>query len=149
MVPAPGHASVLADLKPILLARLVEARSSLDHGFARLDEAAARAQLEQVIDHQLGYLGTGDAAILRGFLRGYRAVRAAEGLGPENLLHAVIAIGDVAAQTIHRELPAGSRTAEIASSWARVSWATARMVVEIIAEELAGREAQLRELEGA
>jgi hypothetical protein len=140
---------VFAGLKPALIDRLVEVRSSLDHGFARLDDGAARAQLEQVVDHQLGFLATGDAAILRGFLRGYRAVRAAEGLGPENLLHAVIAIGDVAAQTIHKELPHGPRTAELASSWARVSWATARMVVEIIAEELAGRETQLRELEGA
>jgi hypothetical protein len=148
-VAAPGHASVFAGLKPALLDRLVEVRSSLDHGFARLDDAAARAQLEQVIEHQLGFLATSDAAILRGFLRSYRAVRAGEGLGPENLLHAVIAIGDVAAQTIHKELAPGPRTAELASSWARVSWATARMVVEIIAEELVGREGQLRDLEEA
>jgi len=136
-------------MKPALLDRLVEVRTSLDHGFARLDDATARAQLDQVLEHQLGFLATGDTAILRGFLRSYRALRAGEGLGPENLLHAVIAIGDVVAQVIHKEQPPGARTAELASSWARVSWTTARIVVEIIAEVLAGRDAQLRELEGA
>jgi hypothetical protein len=138
---------VFAGLKPAVLARLVDVRSSLDHGFARLDDAAARAQLEQVLDHQLGFLTSGDPALLRGFLRSYRAVRAADGLGPENLLHAVIAIGDVATQIMQKELPAGPRCAELVSSWARVSWSTARMVVEIIAEELAGRVAQMKELE--
>jgi hypothetical protein len=143
---ASGHASAIAGLKPALLARLVETRSSLDHGFARLDEAAAQAQLEQVIDHQLGFLATGDSAPVRGFLRSYRAMRAADGLGPENLLHAVIAIGDVVTQVVQSEMSTGQRTAELVSSWARVSWSTARMVVELIAEELAGRTRQLEEL---
>jgi hypothetical protein len=147
MQASPGHATVLAGLKPAVLARLVEVRSSLDHGFARLDDDEARAQLEQVLDHQANYLATGDPVSLRGFLRSYRAVRAADGLGPENLLHAVIAIGDVTAQVAQKELAAGARTAELVSSLARVSWSTARMVVEIIAEELAGRLAQVRELE--
>ncbi len=148
MPASPGHATVFAGLKPAVLARLVDVRSSLDHGFASLDEPAARAQLEQVLDHQSAYLASGDPALLRGFLRSYRAVRAADGLGPENLLHAVIAIGDVAAQVAQKELPAGPRTAELVSSLARVSWSTARMVVEIIAEELESRIAQMRELEG-
>ena len=147
MPSAPGHAAVFAGLVPAVLDRLVEVRSSLDHGFARLDDAAARAQLEQILSHQLGFLTSGDPASLRGFLRSYRALRAADGLGPENLLHAVTAIGDVATQIIQRDSPAGARTAELVSSWARVSWSTARMVVEMIAEELAGRVAQLRELE--
>lgn len=138
---------MFAGLKPALIARLVEVRSSLDHGFARLDEATARAQLEQLFDHQLELLATDDATALRGFLRTYRAVRAADGLGPENLLHAVIAVGDVTAQVLHKEQPPGARTAELASAWARVSWMTARLVVEIIAEELAGRAAQLREID--
>jgi hypothetical protein len=147
LVPAPGHAAVFAGFKPALIARLVEVRSSLDHGFGRLDDAAARAQLEQLFDHQLDLLSTGDPTQLRGFLRTYRAVRAADGLGPENLLHAVIAVGDVTQQVLAKEQPPGARTAELASAWARVSWTTARAVVEIIAEELAGRTAQLRELE--
>jgi hypothetical protein len=147
MSASPGHASVLASLKPAVLARLVEVRSSLDHGFAQLDEAGARAQLEQVVDHQTAFLGGGDPTLLRGFLRSYRAVRAADGLGPENLLHAVIAIGDVMTQVAQKELPAGPRTAELVSSLVRVSWSTARMVVEMIAEELGGRQAQLEELD--
>ncbi len=138
---------MFAGLVPAIVARLVEVRSSLDHGFGRLDEAAARAQLEAILSHQLSFLTTGDPALLRGFLRSYRAMRAADGLGPENLLHAVTAIGDVASQIVQRDLGPGLRTAEIVSSWARVSWSTARMVVEMIAEELAGRNAQLRELE--
>ena len=138
---------MFAGLVPAVVARLVEVRSSLDHGFGRLDEAAARAQLEAILSHQLSFLTTGDPALLRGFLRSYRAMRAADGLGPENLLHAVTAIGDVAIQIVQRDLGAGMRTAEVVSSWARVSWSTARMVVEMIAEELAGRNAQLQELE--
>lgn len=147
MPPAPGHAAVFAGLVPSIVARLVEVRSSVDHGFARLDDAAAKAQLEGLLSHQLSFLTTGDPALLRGFLRSYRAMRAGDGLGPENLLHAVIAVGDVATQIIQRDLGPGVRSAELVSSWARVSWSTARMVVEILAEELAGRVAQLRELE--
>ena len=149
MPAAPGHASALARLRPALIARLVDVRASLDHGMARLDDAAARAQLEPLIDHQLAFLATGDPAILRGFLRTWRAMRAADGAGPESLLHLVIAIGDVFAQHAQQELGPGARTAEVVSSLARVSWSTARLVVELIAEELAARTAQLRELEGA
>ncbi|HTJ44274.1 MAG TPA: hypothetical protein VL463_19355 [Kofleriaceae bacterium] len=147
MPSAPGHAAVFAGLVPAVLDRLVEVRSSLDHGFARLDEAQARAQLEQILSHQVGFLTSGDSTSLRGFLRSYRALRAADGLGPENLLHAVTAIGDVTTQIIQRDSPSGARTAELVSSWVRVSWSTARIVVEMIAEELAGRVAQLQELE--
>ena len=147
MPAAPGHAHALARLKPALLARLIDVRASLDHGFARLDEAAARAQLEPLIDHQLGFLASGDPALLRGFLRSWRAVLAADGVGPESLLHVVIAIGDVVAQVAQQQLDAGARTAEVVSSLARVTWTTARLVVETIAEDLAARAAQLRELE--
>jgi len=137
---------VFAGLKPAVLTRLIEVRGSLDHGFARLDAAAARELFEAVLDHQTTFLATGDTALLRGFLRSFRAMRAAEGLGAENLLHAMIAIGDVTAQVVNKELPAGPRTHELVSSLVRTSWTTARLVVEIIAEELAARTAQLGEL---
>ena len=146
MAASPGQAAVLAGLKPAILARLVEVRSSLDHGFARMDDDGARAQLEQVLDHQVGFLASGDPALLRGFLRSYRALRATDGLGPENFLHAVSAVGDVAAPVIQKELEPGPRTSELLSSLVRVTWSTARMVVEMLAEELDGRQAQLREL---
>lgn len=131
-----------------MAARLVEVRSSLDPGFARLEPRAAAAQFEAVLTHQEGFLATGDATALRGFLRSFRALRAAEGLGAENLLHAVIALGDVAIQVAQRDLGPGPRTAELIASLARLHRATARLVVEIIAEELDGRVAQLRSLAG-
>jgi hypothetical protein len=144
MSGSPGHASVFAGLRPAVAARLVEVRSSLDPGFARLAPAAAAAQFEAVLTHQEGFLASGDPTGLRTFLRSFRAVRAAEGLGAENLLHAVIALGDVAIQVAQRDQPAGPRTAELVVSLARLNRATARLVVEIIAEELDGRVAQLR-----
>jgi len=146
MADVSAHARSFEELRPAVLVRLMEVRASLDHGLARLDDDAARGQLDAVLDHVQAFLATGDRTPLRAFLRGFLAVRAAEGLAAENLLHTVVAIGDVCVQVIHRELGVAPAASELAAALSRATAACTRQVAELIADELARRLAQREQL---
>ena len=163
MAEATTHARSFEELRPTVLARLMEVRSSLDHGLARLEEGDARAQLESIVDHIHAFLATGDRGPLRGFLRSVMTMRAAEGLAAENLLHAVVGIGDVCVQVVDKSAegsegspaergeevglprPGGSTPperagiAELVCALTHTNAVLTRLVVELIADELARR----------
>lgn len=147
MVSGPSpHARAFAELRPRVLAKLLELRASLDPALVRADEATARVQLDALLEHLGNYLATGDATLHRGFLRTFLALRAAEAQGPAAALGTLVAVGDAAAQVAHEELGASPETAELVTVLTRVTAATARLVNDIVAEELERRLAQRREL---
>lgn len=143
--PSP-HARAFAELRPRVLAKLLELRASLDPALVRADEATARVQLDALLEHLGSYLATGDAALHRGFLRTFLAMRAAEAQGPAAALGTLVAVGDAAAQVAQEELGTNPETAELVTVLTRVTAATARLVNDLIAEELERRLAQRREL---
>jgi hypothetical protein len=143
--PSP-HARAFAELRPRVLAKLLELRGSLDPALVRADEATARVQLDALLEHLGNYLATGDATLHRGFLHTFLAMRAAEAQGPAAALGTLVAVGDAAAQVAQEELGASPETAELVTVLTRVTAATARLVNDLIAEELERRIAQRRQL---
>jgi hypothetical protein len=143
--PSP-HARAFAELRPRVLAKLLELRPSLDPALVRADEATARVQLDALLEHLGSYLATGDPTLHRGFLHMFLAMRAAEAQGPAAALGTLVAVGDAAAQVAQEELGASPETAELVTVLTRVTAATARLVNDLIAEELERRIAQRREL---
>jgi hypothetical protein len=130
-----------AALRPSILARLLEMRANLDPSLGRLDEPTARAQIDAVLDHVANYIATGDTGLQRAFLHTFLAMRAAEAQSPASVLAMLVAIGDTAAQVAQE-----GGDAELTLLLTRVNAGTARVVNDLIADELARRLEQKAEL---
>ena len=132
-------------LRPKILQRLLELRSTLDPSLGRLDEDTARAQIAAVLDHVGTFITSGDLGQHRAFLHTFLAMRAAEAQSPAQVLAMLVAIGDTAAQ-VSQEESAGAEGSELTLMLTRVTAATARAVNDLIADELERRLAQWNEM---
>ena len=140
----PNAARAYDALRPKILQRLVETRASLDASLARMDETAARGQLDAVLERIGNFIATGDLGLHRAFLHTFLAMRAAEAQLPGAVLAMLVAIGDTAAEVAQ---DAGTaEMAELALMLTRVTASTARAVNDLVAEELERRTEQLAEL---
>jgi hypothetical protein len=146
MSTVPPLAGAYDALRPTILERLLDMRATLDPSMARLDDAAAHAQIDAVLDHVGNFITTGDFGLHRAFLHTFLAMRAAEGQDPGAVLAMLVAIGDTAAQVAQEAGGGSTEGSELTLLLTRVTAATARGVNDLIAEELADRDAQWREL---
>src|SRR5262250_3341470 len=136
MPTAPTLARSYEALRPRVLERLLELRSTLDPSLGRLDDATARAQIGAVLDHLGNFIATGDVGLHRGFLHTFLAMRAAEAQSPASVLAMLVAIGDTAAQVAQEGGGAEGDATELTLLLTRVTASTARVVNDLIAEEL-------------
>ena len=142
----PTLARAYEALRPKILLRLLDIRTSLDPSLGRLDDATARAQIGAVLDHLGNYIATGDLGLHRAFLHTFLAMRAAEAQSPASVLAMLVAIGDTAAQVAQDEGAGTAEGAELTLLLTRVTANTARAVNDLIADELARRLEQWNEL---
>lgn len=140
MSGVPSYVAAFEQLRPQVLARLIEVRGSLDHAIARLSPDEARALFEGVLHALSTLLVTGDHTLHRGFLHSFVAVRSTEGVGPDHAQRLLVAIADVAATLARAQHPNDPTVALAINHAARL---TARMINDGIAEELGRRSAQL------
>jgi hypothetical protein len=146
MSTVPPLAGAFDALRPVILQRLLDMRATLDPSMARLDDAAAHAQIDAVLDHVGNFIATGDVGLHRAFLHTFLAMRAAEGQDAAAVLAMLVAIGDTAAQ-VAQELGGGTVDGgELTLLLTRVTASTARGVNDLIAEELEDRTVQWHEL---
>ena len=131
-------------IRPKILQRLLDLRTTLDPSLGRLDDPTARAQIGAVLDHIGNFIATGDLGLHRAFLHTFLAMRAAEAQSPASVLAMLVAIGDTAAQVSQDE--AGATGSELTLLLTRVTASTARAVNDLIADELARRMGQWTEL---
>lgn len=157
MPTAPTLARSYEALRPRVLERVLELRATLDPSLGRLDDATARAQIGAVLDHLGNFIATGDLGLHRGFLHTFLAMRAAEAQSPASVLAMLVAIGDTAAQVAQEDAggsgvpggasgESGSDGAELTLLLTRVTASTARAINDLIADELARRDAKRAEL---
>ena len=145
MATAPTLARSYEALRPRVLDRLLELRGTLDPSLGRLDDAGARGQIGAVLDHLGNFIATGDLGMHRAFLHTFLAMRAAEAQSPASVLAMLVAIGDTAAQ-VAQDSGGEADGRELALLLTRVTASTARVVNDLIAEELARRTGQRAEL---
>jgi hypothetical protein len=146
MSTVPTLARSYEALRPKVMQRLLELRSTLDPSLARLDDDTAYVQIGAVLDHLGNFIRTGDHGLQRGFLHTFLAMRAAEAQSPAAVLAMLVAIGDTAAQVAQEEGRGTQEGAELTLLLTRVTASTARAVNDLIAEELARRTAQRDEI---
>jgi hypothetical protein len=146
MSTVPMLARSYEALRPKVLHRLLELRSTLDPSLGRLDEATARAQIGAVLEHLGNFIATGDVGLHRAFLHTFLAMRAAEAQSPASVLAMLVAIGDTAAQVAQEDSDGSAQGAQLTLLLTRVTASTARAVNDLIAEELGRRDGQRGEL---
>jgi hypothetical protein len=146
MSTVPTLARSYEALRPKVLQRLLELRSTLDPSLGRLDDSTARAQIGAVLDHLGNFIATGDLGLHRAFLHTFLAMRAAEAQSPASVLAMLVAIGDTAAQVAQEDGAGTADGAELTLLLTRVTASTARGVNDLIAEELGRRIGQRTEL---
>lgn len=134
-------------LRPRILQRLLDLRSTLDPSLGRLDDPTARAQISAVLDHLGNFIATGDLGLHRAFLHTFMAMRAAEAQSPASVLAMLVAIGDTAAQVAQDEGAGTTEGAALTLLLTRVTASTARAINDLIADELGRRLAQWKELQ--
>lgn len=139
------HARIFDSLRADALARLIDVRSSIDHAYGKIAAELIREHFDIVLDKVRTFLATGDAGSYRRFASRYVAIRVAEGFSHENLIHSIVAIGDVVAQVARSKLDPSSDREAFVREVTRMNFVHARMLVAFFAEELAERNAQ-REL---
>jgi hypothetical protein len=137
-----GYATTFESLRPHILDRLVEVRGAIDHGYAAIADDVIRAQFDQVLDRMQAYLTDGDNARYRGFASRWVAMRIGEGFPPENIAHALVAFGDVVVQVGKHRLGTGDDAMKFVRAATQMNFALARMIVEILADDMAARREQ-------
>jgi hypothetical protein len=133
-------------LRPKILQRLLDLRGTLDPSLARLDDLTARAQINAVLEHLGNFIATGDVGLHRAFLHTFLAMRAAEAQSPASVLTMLVAIGDTAAQVAQDEGAGTTTGSELTLLLTRVTASTARVVNDLLADELTSRIDQWNEL---
>ena len=139
MSTVPPLVKAYEALRPKILQRLIELRSTLDPSLGRLDDATARAQVSAVLDHIGNFMASGDLGLHRAFLHTFLAMRAAEAQSPASVLAMLVAIGDTAAQVAQEEADRLADGGALTLLLTRVTGHTARAVNDLIADELARR----------
>lgn len=132
-------AQILESLRSDILTRLIEVRTSIDHGYAEVDPEQAAEQFRVVLDKMQLYLASQDMSTYRSFARRFMAMRVGEGFAYENLIHAIVAIGDVVAQMARAKLPETPEREEFIRAVMRMSFVQTRVFVSLLAEDLAER----------
>lgn len=130
------HARTFEAIRPEVLERLVDVRGSIDHTLSGVPSHLIRQEFDAVLDHMEAYLADQDVERYRSFASRWVAFRLGEGFSPENLIHSVVAIGDVVLDLGRRRLPPGGETSEFLREVARMNFVAARLIVEILAAEL-------------
>jgi hypothetical protein len=139
-------ASAYEALRPKILQRLLELRSTLDPSLGRLDEATARSQMGAVLEHLGNFIATGDVGLHRAFLHTFLAMRAAEAQSPASVLAMLVAIGDTAAQVAQEDGAGTAEGAELTLLLTRVTASTARLMNDLIADEVDRRKKSMGDL---
>ena len=147
-----AHARIFESLRYDVLARLVDVRGTIDHAYARIPEARIREQFDMVLDKMASYLATEDSELYRSFASRYMAMRVGEGVSPENLIHSVVAIGDIVIKVAEEKVPPSQEPSAVQErhdftrAVVRMNFVAARMLVILLGDEVKRREQQLRSI---
>jgi len=140
---ARGHAETFQALRAEVLDRLVAIRASIDQAYERISDEVIRGQFDVVLSNMESYLANEQPGPYHDFVRRWAAMRAGEGFAPENIVHAVVAMGDVVRRVAHKRFGMSPDISEFAQAVTHMSALAARVLVAELADELEQRTAEL------
>lgn len=131
-----SHAQTFQAIRAEVLERLVDVRGSIDHTLSAVPSEIIRQEFDAVLERMYHYLADRDVERYREFATRWVAFRLGEGFSPENLIHSVVALGDVVVEVARSHLSGGPYTSEFLREVVRMNFVSARTIVEILAGEL-------------
>jgi hypothetical protein len=137
------HANTFHSLRDEVLSRLVAIRASIDRGYAQIPDDVVREQFDTVLSKMASYLETDDPGPYRGFVQRWGAMREGEGFGTENVIHSLVAIGDVVRRVAQKHLEMTPETADFNRAVTGACTVAARVLVDGLADQLEQRSGQL------
>jgi hypothetical protein len=139
---AVPHAQTFDSIRADVLDRLITVRESLGQNLGSMPTPVLRQEIDRVLDRMQTFMVDGDAERYRDFVARWVAYHLAEGAGPDNLVHVVVALGDVVIEVAKRRLPPGPASAGFVREVVRMSLAGARLIVDTLGAELAAMQAR-------
>ena len=137
------HAKMFHSLRGEVLSRLVAIRASIDQAYANIPDDVVSEQFDTVLSKMASYLETEDPGPYRGFVQRWGAMREGEGFGTENVIHSLVAIGDVVRRVAQKRLDATAETADFSRAITAACTVAARVLVDGLAAQLEQRSGQL------
>ncbi|MBT8495142.1 MAG: hypothetical protein KJO07_19000 [Deltaproteobacteria bacterium] len=139
-------ADILGEIRPLVLEELLASRGTIDHVHHEMDHDELRAHLDALLAKLQVYLGDRDPRSFRSYLRRWVAMRVAAGSRHENLIPALVGVGDTAIEIARTTQGDTDETRAVMRALAQANFLAARMVVEVLADELERRRTQVVEL---
>jgi len=137
-----SHAELFDSIREDVLTRLVEVRGSIDHAYATVAEDVIREQFCVVLDKMRSYLVTQNPDLYRSFATRWLAMRTGQGFAPENIIHSMVALGNVVSDVAKARFGPTPEYFSFARAMAHLNFVATRMLVELLAEEVKRRSEQ-------
>lgn len=139
----------MRSLRGDVLGRLVEAAGSIDQDFLAMGAEQTQAEMGVLLDKMESYLVSEDPQLYRSFASTQLAMRIGQGGSAEGLVHLVVTVCDVISQTARERMSTDPGCKGFILEVQRMSFVATRMLVALIADELADRQEQMRVAQGA
>jgi hypothetical protein len=134
---------LLEAIRPAVIARIVEGSPPIKLGLA--PGADAGPQLEALLDRLVALVADPDPRRHLGFVTRWVASHLGEGYTPEDMVHAIVTLGDLMAQGVRGRPAAGTAGLGLIRDLARATRALVRLVVDVLGGELGRLDVASRE----
>ncbi len=136
-------AEILSTIRGQVVDELAGRRSTVDHVFHELGGEEVRELYETLVGKLQLYLSDGDPANYRAYLRRWVAMRLGSGARHENLIPALIGVGDAVTEVAQDIDGDTDEVRALGRSIMQAGFLAARVVVEVLADEHRRRLRQL------
>jgi len=141
-------AEILASIRDEVIDQLVGARGTVDHVYHEMEDDELRSLFVVLLGKLGTYLQDHDPRGFRSYVRRWVALRVGAGARHENLIPALVSVGDTAIEVAQEREGDTDQVRALMRSLAQANFLAARVVVEVLADEYARRRLQLRGLTG-
>lgn len=128
-------AEFLATIRDRVVDELAGRRGTVDHVFHEVGGDELRELYDGLVGKLHTYLADGDPASYRAYLRRWVVLRLGAGARHENLIPALISVGDAIAEIAQEVAGDTDEARELGRSVMQAGFLAARVVVEVLADE--------------
>lgn len=126
-----------------VLDELVRRRQTVDHVFHGVSEGELRSLFDVLLGKMAAFAADRDPRGLRSYLRRWVALRVGAGARHENLIPALVAVGDTAIEVARDQFGDTDEIRALMRTTAQANFIAARVVVEVLADEYHRRRTQI------
>jgi len=130
----------------LVLDELLASRGTIDHVHHEMDESELRSHFEALLTKIQAFVADRESQVFRAYIRRWVTMRVSAGARHENLIPALVSIGDTAIEVVRSGEGDTDDTRELMRMVAQANFLASRVVVEVLADEFQRRRTQVVEL---